>query len=56
MVRRAWLSHATARHDGQAMDPREDLVFNALTNEMRSIFAGLGLEGDFWNPRSDSFG
>src|SRR5437867_3038331 len=22
---------------------------------MRSIFAGLGLGGDFWNPQSDSF-
>jgi hypothetical protein len=25
-------------------------------DEMRQIFAGLGLEGDFWDPRSDSFG
>jgi hypothetical protein len=25
-------------------------------DEMRSIFAGLGLEGDFWDPQSDSFG
>jgi hypothetical protein len=25
-------------------------------DEMRSIFASLGLEGDFWDPRSDSFG
>lgn len=24
--------------------------------EMRGIFASLGLEGDFWDPRSDSFG
>ena len=24
--------------------------------EMRAIFAGLGLEGDFWDPKSDSFG
>jgi len=24
--------------------------------EMRSIFAGLGLGGDFWDPQSDSFG
>ncbi len=24
--------------------------------EMRSIFAGLGLEGDFWDPTSDYFG
>lgn len=24
--------------------------------EMRSIFAGLGLEGDFWDPKSDRFG
>lgn len=25
-------------------------------DEMREIFAGLGLTGDFWDPRSDSFG
>jgi hypothetical protein len=25
-------------------------------DEMRSIFAGLGLEGDFWDPKADSFG
>jgi hypothetical protein len=25
-------------------------------DEMRRIFAGLGLEGEFWNPQSDSFG
>jgi hypothetical protein len=25
-------------------------------DEMRSIFASLGLEGDFWDPQSDSFG
>jgi hypothetical protein len=24
--------------------------------EMRAIFAGLGLEGDFWDPQSDRFG
>jgi len=23
--------------------------------EMRGIFAGLGLEGDFWDPQADSF-
>jgi hypothetical protein len=23
--------------------------------EMRSIFENLGLEGDFWDPRADSF-
>ena len=23
--------------------------------EMVQIFAGLGLEGEFWDPRSDSF-
>ena len=23
--------------------------------ETRSIFESLGLEGDFWNPRADSF-
>lgn len=25
-------------------------------DEMRQIFADLGLEGDFWDPKSDSFG
>ena len=25
-------------------------------DEMRSIFAELGLGGDFWDPQSDSFG
>jgi hypothetical protein len=25
-------------------------------DEMRAIFARLGLEGDFWDPQSDSFG
>jgi hypothetical protein len=25
-------------------------------DEMRSIFAGLGLQGDFWDPQSDVFG
>ena len=24
--------------------------------EMRAIFAGLDLKGDFWDPKSDSFG
>ena len=24
--------------------------------EMREIFAGLGLHGDFWDPKSGSFG
>jgi len=25
-------------------------------DEMRAIFASLGLEGDFWDPTSDRFG
>ena len=25
-------------------------------DEMREIFAELGLEGDFWDPKSDRFG
>ena len=25
-------------------------------DEIREIFAGLGLKGDFWDPASDSFG
>ena len=24
-------------------------------SEMRGIFAGLGLEGDFWDPSADTF-
>ena len=28
----------------------------ASMDEMRAIFAGLGLVGDFWDPRSDRFG
>ena len=24
--------------------------------EMRQIFAGIGLDGDFWDPSADSFG
>jgi hypothetical protein len=24
-------------------------------DEMRGIFAALGLQGDFWDPRSDAF-
>ena len=24
--------------------------------EMRAIFSGLGLEGNFWDPKADSFG
>ena len=24
-------------------------------DEMRAIFAGLGLTGDFWDPKSDRF-
>ena len=24
--------------------------------EMRGIFEGLGLHGDFWDPKSDAFG
>jgi len=25
-------------------------------DEMREIFADMGLEGDFWDPKSDGFG
>lgn len=25
-------------------------------DEMRAIFSGLGLEGDFWDPTADRFG
>ncbi|HEY2953986.1 MAG TPA: hypothetical protein VGK89_01910 [Candidatus Eisenbacteria bacterium] len=25
-------------------------------DEMRGIFAGIGLTGDFWDPKADTFG
>ena len=25
-------------------------------DEMRGIFAGIGLDDDFWDPKSDQFG
>lgn len=25
------------------------------TDEMRAIFSGIGLEGEFWDPQSDHF-
>jgi len=25
-------------------------------DEMRAIFAGIGLDGEFWDPRADTFG
>ena len=34
VVRRAWLSHAAARHNRPAMDARDDLVLDALTREL----------------------
>jgi len=36
------------RLDADARRPRPD--------EMRGIFASLGLEGDFWDPLADDFG
>jgi hypothetical protein len=26
------------------------------SDEMRAIFAGIGLSGGFWDPQADSFG
>jgi hypothetical protein len=40
----AWYSN---RLDPDARRPQPE--------EMRQIFAGLGLTGDFWDPRSDTF-
>lgn len=42
---RTWYS---TRLQAQSRRPKPD--------EMRGIFAGLGLEGDFWDPTADSFG
>jgi hypothetical protein len=38
----------STRLQAQSRRPKPD--------EMRKIFAGLGLEGDFWDPTSDRFG
>ncbi len=38
----------STRLQAQSRRPKPD--------EMRGIFASLGLEGDFWDPTSDSFG
>jgi hypothetical protein len=42
---RTWYS---TRLQAQSRRPKPD--------EMRGIFASLGLQGDFWDPTSDSFG
>ena len=34
----------------------EENSWRPQPDEMRAIFAGLGQAGDFWDPRSDSFG
>jgi len=38
----------STRLEGESRRPRVD--------EMRAVFAGIGLEGDFWDPTADSFG
>ena len=38
----------STRLQGDSRRPQPD--------EMRRIFAGIGLEGDFWDPRADTFG
>ena len=38
----------STRLQAEARRPKPD--------EMRGIFARLGLEGDFWDPASDNFG
>jgi len=42
------LSWYSTRLDPGARRPQPD--------EMRRVFAGLGLTDEFWNPRSDAFG
>lgn len=42
---KAWYS---TRLQADARRPKPD--------EIRAIFADLGLEGEFWDPRSDKFG
>ena len=45
MLATTWYS---TRLDENSRRPKPD--------EMRGIFAGLGLEGDFWDPKADTFG
>jgi hypothetical protein len=45
MLATTWYS---TRLQADSRRPRPD--------EMREIFAGIGLGGDFWDPRADSFG
>jgi hypothetical protein len=42
------------RHCFEILNLRSDPRF--VRDEMRSIFARLGLGGDFWDPQSDTFG
>ncbi len=34
----------------------EESARRPAPEEMRSIFSSIGLQGDFWDPRADSFG
>ena len=34
----------------------QDVSRRPQPDEMRDIFAGLGLDDDFWDPKSDHFG
>lgn len=49
-IDRLWTLASTwyaTRLDATARRPQPD--------EMRAIFAGIGLEGEFWDPQSDRF-
>src|SRR5206468_9158039 len=50
-----WTSYGRWRRLGIRRALQEDSR-RPQPDEMRSIFAGLGLGGDFWNPQPDSFG
>lgn len=50
-IDRLWRLASTwyaTRLDANARRPKPD--------EMRAIFAGIGLVGEFWDPQSDRFG
>jgi hypothetical protein len=48
LTRRSFGEGGSTRLQDNSRRPQPD--------EMRSIFAGLGLGGDFWDPQSDIFG
>jgi hypothetical protein len=50
-----WTSCGRSREPGTRRDSR-GFARRPKPEEMRSIFASIGLEDDFWDPKSDRFG